>query len=621
MNLKDLRTITTKNKGAVKLIDSLYDDCIAKNLKKHKEWYLNERFVRGDHWVVYNKTSNKVMSLPLKEGEIRRTINKIRTQVRGVKNFIKRSQPRWEVHPDGVEEADLKEAQQKNTILQYFYRTKNFRQLMTDSITNSMKMSVGLIEGAVEEQNGKFNIDFWVDDTFQIVFDPLSSTIQGSRFYIKTKPRAISAIEEEYGVKIVADNKRAAAQYKELLENEKYEDGGAKGGEDLETAIVKELWMKWEEEDKDDEGNHTSNPKTKIRVITVAANKILRIYEPKYRQYPLWKYTPEREAGVMYPDSWVKDLISPNKSLDKTVSSLESYVQRMLKGKWLIKQGVEVSTITDQGAEKIYYNGSVPPSQMNLQPLPSTPFTYTDSLERWIEEFGGIREASLGRVPGSLQSGKALEALQSADAAVVAEPIENMEIVLQNIGEFCLEIISDYSISSETIVEEGKSVKYIGDVEEGRAPEDALIIKPSKIKVKIVPEIAYTEEAKLSRLLQLAEGGLIDPQTVLEKLNVSNISDVLERMKKRKEQEMQENMINQRESHRTDGNGPEDTADLANQENMQMAAGQDVPMTPQTLWTPEHTPLHIAFIQENPDAYEQNKEKYDAHINNENQYQ
>jgi len=32
---------------------------------------------------------------------------------------------------------------------------------------------------------------------------------------------------------------------------------------------------------------------------------------------------------------------------------------------------------------------------MVLQPLPNTPFQYMSSLERWIEEFGGIREASL----------------------------------------------------------------------------------------------------------------------------------------------------------------------------------------------------------------------------------
>ena len=79
--------------------------------------------------------------------------------------------------------------------------------------------------------------------------------------------------------------------------------------------------------------------------------------------------------------------------------------------------------------------------------------------------------------------------------------------------------------------------------------------------------------------------------------------------------------MKQRESHRTDGNGPEDTADLADQENMQMAAGQTVPNTPRVLWTPEHLELHMAFLRENRDAYEQNRELFDAHISNEETYQ
>lgn len=625
MNLRDLRTIKSskkENKGVTRLIDSLYDSCVSENLKKHKEWYLNERFIRGEHWIVYNKTANKVMSLPTKKGQVRRTINKIRTQVRGVKNFIKRNQPRWEVHPDDSSDKALEEAKKKNKILQYIYRTKKLKQIMTDIVVNSMKMSVGIVESAVIEDGSNKDFDFWVDDTFDIVFDPMASNIQDARFIIKTKAKPISDIEEKYGVKVKADNKRAAAQYKEMLEVEKHEESNSGGSDDLETVIIKEIWLKWEDGERDKEGEFIEEPETKIRVITTAGNEILRVYEPNYRRYPFFKYTPERESGVMYPDSWIKDLISPNKSLDKTVSSIESYIQRMLSGKWLIKQGVEVSSITDEGAEKIYYNGSVPPVQQNLQPLPSAPFSYVDSLERWIEEFGGMREASLGRTPGSLQSGKAIEALQSADAQVVAEPVENMEILLQEIGEFCLEVISDYEISSNTITEGNETIKYIGDVEE--PPEGAMIVKPSKIKVKIVPEIAYTEEAKLERLLQLAQIGIVDPQTILEKLNISNISDVLERLEKANSQKFQENIVNQRESHRTDSNGPEDTADLANQENMKMMAGEEVPMTPKSLWLPEHTKLHIAFLQQNRQDIESNpqiKQIFEAHIMNEQQYE
>jgi len=482
---------------------------------------------------------------------------------------------------------------------------------MTDGITNAMKTSIGLFEAGVVEKNGKIDIDFWVNDTFDVAFDPTSSTIQGCRYYIKTKATPLTSIKEKWGVNVKADNKPSASQYKTLLENERH-NGESAGAKDLETAIVKETWLKW----KDEAGD------VKMRKITTCEKQVLDIEDVNYRQYPMWSYCAEREAGVMYPDSWIKDLISPNKSLDKTVSAMETYIQQMLAGKWMIKKGVEVSTITDNGAEKIYYNGSVPPTQMNLQPLPSSVERYTNMLEGWIEEFGGMRAASLGRNPGSLQSGKALEALQSADAGVVAEPIENMEILLQKMGRFILEVISDFQVGSQILTEGGEDIKYIGDVE--GAPEDALVVKPTDVKVVIVPEIAYTEEAKLGRLMQLAEGGLIDPETVLEKLNFTNIADVMDRIKKKKEQEYQENIVNQRESHRTDGGGIQDTAQLADQENMNLLAGNDVPMTPQALWTEDHTQLHMLFFKENREAFENNPEAmalFEAHIANEENYQ
>ena len=224
-----------------------------------------------------------------------------------------------------------------------------------------------------------------------------------------------------------------------------------------------------------------------------------------------------------------------------------------------------------------------------------------------------------GDVPGSLQSGKAVEALQAADAGTVSEPIENLEIFLAEVAEFILEVINDYQITSEEIIEDGESIRYIGKVNE--TPKNTLLVRPSNVKVKIVPEIAYTESEKREWAIRLFDAGILDEQSVLEKFEISNISDVVTRLKERKEQEFQENMVNQKESHRTNGEGPEDTADMANQENMQMAAGQEVAMTPQALWTPEHTDLHIAFIQENQDAYGQHQDLFDAHIQNEQKYQ
>jgi len=301
------------------------------------------------------------------------------------------------------------------------------------------------------------------------------------------------------------------------------------------------------------------------------AGQIVRVKETPYRRLPFFIYNPEREPNSIYSDPWIKDLISLNKSLDKMASQVESYTQRMLGGKWLMKRGVEVSTITDKGEEFITYKGNTAPTQQSLQPMPSTPFTYIGNLERWIEEFGGMREASLGRAPGSLQSGRGIEVLQSSDAATVAEPVENLELFLSEIGEFILEVIEDTQVVSDQISTDKEDIKYIGASAENK-PSDTLIVEARRVKVTIVPELAYSEDAKKEIIFKLAEAQMIDQQTLLEYLNVSNIGDIIERVQLRKDEQFKEEMMKQKAAHATDGQGPEDSASLADQENMQMAA-------------------------------------------------
>jgi hypothetical protein len=614
MKLSDLRSDKIKAQDAevFGFIDDLFKSTQKQYLKQHRDWYINERFTRGDHWIVFNKTLNKIQTIPIQDGEIRRTINKIRTQIRGVKNFIKRNQPRWEVHPEDLTDEGLKEAKQKNKILQNIYKTLKFPMLLTDVIVSGLKYSVGILEGGMVKEEGENKIKFWFNDTFDILFDPFARDIQSCRYLFKAIKKPLNAVTENKDYTIKGELKPAkdegVSNYKTLLEQEKYGRDTSSGSNELDELIVKECWIKWEDAD----GIH-------VKVFTLAGNQLIRVFSPKYRRYPIFGYNPERDPGAIYSDSWIKDLISLNKSLDRGASQIEGYIQRMLAGKYLIKQGVEVSSITDKGAEKIYYKGSVAPTQLNLQPLPAAPFSHLDNCERWIEEAGGTREASLGRVPGSIQSGKGIEALQAADAGTVAEPIENLQYFLSEIGEFCLELISDYTIASQTIIEEEEEVRYTGEA--GENIEGVIKVRPTKVDVRIVPEIAYSEDARFERLMQLAQAQLIDPETVLTKLSISNVSDIIERVQKEKDEKYKQEMMKQRESHRTEGVGPEDTADLAHQENIQMAAKRQVPVTPKALWTPEHTELHMAFIRENRDAYQQAQQLFDEHIQNEEAYQ
>lgn len=602
-----------------KYIESLYDDTARHNLKNHRDWYVYDRFTRWDHWIIFNKTTNKVQTIPLSSWEVRRTVNKIRTQVRGVKNFIKRNQPTWICSPKDSEDESVEESIKYNDILRDFYEKKNFKRLMTQQVSNSLKYSLWILEWALVRNWDKVTLDFWINDTFDIFIDPLSTMVDLSdaRFVIKAVAKSVTSLKwnKKYTIEgdLTPDNKSWASAYKDILEKEKNGNESIASSKDLETCILKEFWYKYYWENW-----------VVVKKITVAWGKVIHSEVTDYQRIPMFLYNPEMEAGKIYSDPWIKDLISPNKSLDKIASQVESYIQRMLSGKFLIKQGTEVSTITDKWAEKIYWKGQNAPSQLNLQPLPSAPFSYMESLERWIEEFGWVREASLGRAPGSLQSGKGLEALQAADAWVVSEPVENLELMLADVGRFIIETLSRNQNTTNLITTNKKTIKYIGNTEWAKwlksEDEDLLILEPKEIKVRIAPEIAYTEEAKRELIFKLAEAEIIDPETLLEYLNVSNVSDIITRVRKIKEESYKEEMMKQKASHATSWEWATDSATLADQENMSMSAGQDVPATPRALWTPEHTQLHEAFARENMDISEESKQMFAKHLQQELQY-
>jgi len=114
-----------------------------------------------------------------------------------------------------------------------------------------------------------------------------------------------------------------------MLEKEKFNtQSSAKSLDDFESILLKELWIKTKREDGS----------TLIRIITSAGNQIIRVKDTNYKRFPLFLYNPEREPNSIYSDPWIKDLISLNKSLDKSASNVETYNARMLGGKWLTKK-------------------------------------------------------------------------------------------------------------------------------------------------------------------------------------------------------------------------------------------------------------------------------------------
>src|SRR5947207_2763274 len=78
----------------VSAAEDLFQAVKKARLRYDLEWYATQLFVDGDHWLKFDKQAGRVTAGDNLDGgnrkKIRRSINLIRSQLRGLKNFVQK---------------------------------------------------------------------------------------------------------------------------------------------------------------------------------------------------------------------------------------------------------------------------------------------------------------------------------------------------------------------------------------------------------------------------------------------------------------------------------------------------------------------------------------------------
>ena len=613
----DKKLSEDEKQQVITTVDEYFVASQEKMRKHHREWYLIDRFLDGDHWVVFNKLTNSIQSLPVSSGEIRRTINLADTQIRSVKNFITKNAVRMEVHPRG--DVSKEKAEVGHDIAQYYYETCRLKMAQDDIVDEALKHFIGYFVIGLGDTNRDNipDITVAVRSSYDIYPSPESTdiTIEKCRYVFDTRSEYIDDIKDnkEYDLinkdtKFESETDTNVSEYKAKLDRDR-ETKQPQKSKDLDKITVKDLYFRYRDDTK-----------WKVGQITAAGKQILKIKKLNTKDYPIVPYRTERKIDQLISKPWVKNIISPNKAADKMCSHIETYILRMLNGKILMKENTTMSRFTDKQGEIIKWKGGTAPENWRLEPLPSTPFEYLKYLLRFIEDMGGVHPASLGALPGANQSGRSIEALQAADASNVADPVKNLAYTMTELLYRIFDVLSANTLLEATIkVIDGdkkeKEVKFIGGQPLKESPEvkqiyeqgKTMIIEDMDVKVEIVPELAYTEAGRYDKLIELADKKIIPPEVILEELRFSNVGDII---KKLNQQKRLEGFAKGNERPMVD------PIELANQENNTMGNNQEVQPTPIELVVPEHHNLHIIFLKQ-LDPKSQGAQLLTAHINQE----
>jgi hypothetical protein len=510
--------------------DLIYHNTEDARSRYTQKWYQNEAFYENNHFVMWNAAYRTIDRISAPVGRVMRAIPKARRQVKAIQNMILSNDTRWTVLPDEAGPKAEDAAKRTNEWLRETWQKINVRNKLDALIIDSCNMTHAWLEAGFDKYRDEVYVDEY--DAFDILTPSWvdSDNYEDSPFIMKTVRKTMAELEELYGKgkvrDLAPDNKMAANLYKEYRLNEKIQEK-VQQDSDLQTVIVYVLYEKQKRQGQ----------KNLICRTTYAGKRMLEYLEYESNSYPFVPYSPQ--TGSFYQPALIEEFIPTNKALDMMVSHIENYTNLMVRGRYMIQEGNNISRMANEDGEILTYR-TTPPEQQQIYPLPNFLFTQMGNYEKWIEE-SGVSTSALGKAPKGIRAYKAIESLKQSDFANLRVPIKNLEDCLQKLTEKIIDIAAENYILPKTVYktkddvpdnfsvigEKGAALFANQSMMQGEAAPT--VIKQSyRIKCTVESGLSYTEEGKKDTLWQLFQGGVIGQKTLLEGYKFGNVAETME---------------------------------------------------------------------------------------------
>jgi hypothetical protein len=578
-------------------LESLFDYLKKARQPFDLDWYVNQRFIDGEHFLKFDRQTGKITNQDTtdegKSQPLRRSINLMKAQIRGLKNSVLKTPLTVEFSPapaddspKAMEQAE-REARDDEAgwrAIEGFLKLGELRRPLVDD--GFIKHS-GYI-GVLPTPDGFVRVDWY--DGYDVYPDSTAPAFYSGRLLLLATRQNVPAIKAnkayENTAELRGDGKLAASEFKNNYEKSRTGAGASSGQGDLESVIWKQLFIRFPYTMADvtepveqpvidpttgqpqiDEMtgqpvtqqvqqpvlDESGQPKKQLQpyedeteriwIVTFSAQDVHRIEETTFSRWPLIRYCPEQTGNRVHGKAWAQDLRDPNKTVDNMVSKAEQWHLKA-SPKLMVPTDSKLKEITNTTAEVLEYNARTPEGIKEFMPsgVPESMFRLVNLAQSFIADVGGVHPASAGTVPLGVKSGRGIEALQSADAEFnMAEPMENLGITWKELVERILETVSENTTEPRTLEydDQGvtRKVRIVGeagtklkDGSQAQLGEKTVVVRKRHVNIRTVPEVAYTEGGRQEILMELFKVGAVDTQTLLEAYRFGNVGKIVERI-------------------------------------------------------------------------------------------
>lgn len=547
--------VETRNIGQI--VDQLMAYAKTARRPHERKWYDNQFFDDGYHFRYWSRSANKIVDVSNDTSiySPMRAISKASKQVRGVANLLIINDLIPVVYPEQINTAgfdnlqELEQAKQANRQIaksaghwiEEEFKNQEISEQLALMIILAAKHGISFMQvwpDAVKEK-----ICTCVYDAFDIYIKGDLNSIYDSPFLIKGIPKTIAEIkanelfEKSQLDKITPDNRLASSEIKEAYLKAK--QGMHPNPDIVATITQKEFFLKeyLGRENKDrirqmnpDLLKYRKDGDCVIRHGFTAGDlwlydEYLDIYE-----YPFVDF--RFEPGPIYQVPLIERFIPSNKSLDIVISRIERYINTMVTGFWMKKQGEQFKPTNIAGGV-VYEYLSSPPIQGNISPIPGFVFAFAELLINFIEE-QGVTTSTLAKIPKGVRANAAIESLKESEYASLAIPQRRLKQTVKKIAQKFLDIADNYFIKPQNVqfLEKGEPQYFdvIGKTamkarEKLGIPVENNVIPLSSeyhLDIEIETGLGFTKQGKREAMLKLvgeiflplAEKGLIPQDAV-----------------------------------------------------------------------------------------------------------
>lgn len=489
-------------------------------------WYVVDRFLDGVHFDRVVKM-NPDGSYSLEKFEFVRGIKPIpipraEKQLDSVLNILFFNKPVWKVYALDVEAAQF--ADKLNDVFDALWETLQMKKKIKTATFYALKYSVGYLEVGID-YGGNLFIEAY--SPWNIYHDIGIEQLEQTRFLIKVIKKTIADLKEnpEYNPEVLEElkpeNKEGESEYYEQRFKEKFTSQISLEDREKDFVLIKEVWFR--------EGS-------KWFMGTECQGKWLR--EP--REVPYFPFVALNfTKNQIYSTSWIEKLIPLNREIDLLSAYIKNFIYSTAQGKLLEPKGSKIERILDKHGERIRYEGGKEPRWLDIPQMSPAVIAFLQLLQTYMDE-RGIAVLSFGKLPSAKLGWRALESLKQIEIGNMQDFVEEIANTLQQLAYKILEIGENAWLTEPyQFLHENKLFRLVSASSplslrfgEGIIP----ISTKWDIKVEIESGLAYTEEGKMEKMLELYKAGLVTADEVRERLKlgptpVKEVEKVIQKQK------------------------------------------------------------------------------------------